>query len=39
MDGLTMIGHGIFLIIGVILGASIMYFGGLFIDWKENKND
>ena len=32
MDALTLLGHGIFFTIGVIIGASIMYFGGLFIE-------
>ncbi len=32
MMGLDFIGNGIFLIIGICIGASIMYFGGLIID-------
>lgn len=32
MDALTLIGHGIALTIGFIIGACVMYFGGLIID-------
>ena len=32
MDALTLIGHGIFFAIGAIIGASVMYFGGLLIE-------
>lgn len=35
MGGLEFIGFGIVFTIGVIVGASIMYFGGLLIDKEE----
>ena len=37
MDALTLIGHGIFLTIGIIAGAALMYFGGLIIDRQEER--
>ena len=38
MDALTLIGHGIFLIIGINVGAALMYFGGLIIDKQEDRS-
>ena len=34
MDALTLIGHAIFFVIGLCIGAAIMYIGGLIIDRK-----
>lgn len=34
---LEFIGHGIYFIIGLCLGASIMYFFEVFMDWKEDR--
>ena len=31
-DMLEFIGHGLFLVLGIIIGASIMYFGEMLID-------
>ena len=39
MSGLDFIGCGIFLTIGVCIGAAIMYFGGLVIDWRIEATD
>lgn len=36
---LELIGKIIWFILGACFGASIMYFGGLIIDWKEDKKD
>jgi len=38
MDALTLIGHGIFFIIGLVTGAALMYFGGLIIDKQEEES-
>ena len=39
MDGLTVLGNILFFVIGTCFGAAIMYFGGLFIDWREDKKN
>lgn len=35
MTAIQLIGNGIFFTIGLIVGASIMYFGGLLIEGME----
>ena len=35
MDGLTILGNILFFTIGAVIGASIMYIGGLIIDKQE----
>ena len=39
MDGLYFIGNCIFGVVGVIVGASIMYGFELFMDWKEDREE
>lgn len=34
---LEFIGHGIYLVIGIVIGAGIMYAFELIMDWKEDK--
>ena len=34
---LEFLGHGIFLILGIAIGAGIMYAFELIMDWKEEK--
>ena len=36
---LEFIGHGIFLILGIAIGASIMYTFELIMDWKEEREN
>ncbi len=36
---LEFIGHGLFLVLGIIIGASIMYGFELIMDWKEDKEN
>lgn len=37
MDALTFLGNGIFLTVGVAIGAALMYGFELYLDWKEDK--
>lgn len=37
MDGLTFIGHGIFFTIGFMLGAAVLYFGTLIVEWIDDR--
>ena len=37
MDALEVLGHILFFTIGTCFGAALMYFGGLIIDWKEDR--
>ena len=39
MDGLTFIGNMIYLVVGVCIGAAIMYIGILLIDKKYDEED
>ena len=39
MDALTRIGNILVFIIGVGLGASIMYFYEVYMDWREDKEE
>lgn len=35
----TIIGCGLFFVIGIMVGVSIMYGFEAFMDWKEDKED
>ena len=37
MDTLSFLGNGIFLVIGIVTGAAIMYGFEVFMDWKEDR--
>lgn len=37
MDALTLLGNILFFTIGAVIGASIMYVGGLIIDRQEER--
>lgn len=40
MQALEFFGHAIYLVVGVILGATFMYFGPLLVEWiDERKRD
>ena len=39
MGALELFGHIIYLCIGVFIGASIMYFFEVYMDWMEDRED
>lgn len=39
MDALTFLGNGIFLTVGVVIGAALMYGFEIYLDWKEDRNE
>ena len=39
MGALELFGHMIYLCIGVFIGASIMYFFEVYMDWREDREE
>ena len=39
MGALEFLGHALFFVIGAVVGASVMYFGGLIADWLEDRKE
>lgn len=37
MDGLTFIGHMLYFVLGFGLGAAVLYFGTLIVEWIDDR--